>query len=230
MPSRYVPSLLCLKSLTSFLLPFPWPVVKSHTFIILCLDHSSDFLTGVPISNGHASGHPNSDPSCTQISYILFLSFSFFWSQKALGSNRGGWSNIQTPQFSNQGSCMKGLPDWWIPFPIIPLPPHTWNSTQASLLSGAELPPPRLSSHHYSLLQCSPALFILSFKPSLPKCPPPLYNFASARLPAEVSAQMGRVWPRSEACGFISIFLFPYILPFQIDHKLKDKDVSLFSA
>lgn len=75
MPPEWTPTLLHSKGLISFLpLPFPPSAVKCHTFIILHLDHGSHFLTGVPISSGHPCSIPNSDPSCTHISHIVFLS------------------------------------------------------------------------------------------------------------------------------------------------------------
>lgn len=120
MPPEWIPTLRHSKGLSLPSLPFPWSAVKFHAFIILHLDDGNNFLTGVPIS----SGHPQLWPTLhTNQLYRFPFILSFLWLRKVLVSSRGGWSNMQAPQFSNQGSSMNGThANCWTVFLITLLP------------------------------------------------------------------------------------------------------------
>lgn len=160
--------------LTYFLSSFPWPAVTFQTFIILYLDYGGNFLTGVPIFSGHSCTLPNSDPSCTKTATLF--SFHPVIPRVMKGFRvRIGCSNMQTPQWSNQGPSTNATHSNCSTIFLTPPFPH-FVLRQASL-SGAGFPSPCLSSHHSFLIQCPSALFL-----SYPSSPVYLSILSSVRL------------------------------------------------
>lgn len=138
--------------------PLTIPMISSevsHIFVISYLDYGGNFLTDVPISSGHSCPLSNSDPSCTQIDHIVFLSSCHFCGHDRLWCLPGVGGVI----CRNLGLAIRDpLHEWNSPqlldYIFHHSPSHTLHSRQVNLLSGAGFSPPCLSSYHSFFLLC----------------------------------------------------------------------------
>lgn len=75
-----------IQSISHFLPPLTTPMASSEISRLqhLYLNYGANVLTSVPTSSGHSCLHPNSDPFCTQLSYVAFLSSCHSSSHKRL--------------------------------------------------------------------------------------------------------------------------------------------------